>query len=139
MLVGLVERTCQKTIIREIPGIKDCFRVKEDSSGKDKGVIKVCTWSDILALYSRSVQLTTNGSNFSGLWHFCSAADESILEDDDIYSNDIYAILKTYGVEMARAAILREIGGVFAVYKIDVDGRHLELIADYMVRPLPMH
>lgn len=68
------------------------------------------------------------------MWHFCSSADESILEDDDIYSNDIYAILKTYGVEMARAAILREIGGVFAVYKIDVDGRHLELIADYMVR-----
>lgn len=67
------------------------------------------------------------------MWHFCSAADESILEDDDLYSNDIYAILKTYGVEMARAAILREVGGVFAVYNIDVDGRHLELIADYMV------
>jgi hypothetical protein len=34
---------------------------------------------------------------------------------------------------MARAAILREIRGVFDAYKIDVDGRHLELIADYMV------
>jgi DNA-directed RNA polymerase I subunit RPA1 len=33
---------------------------------------------------------------------------------------------------MARAAILREISGVFDAYKIDVDGRHLELIADYM-------
>lgn len=39
----------------------------------------------------------------------------------------------TYGVEMARAAILREVGGVFSAYKIDVDVRHLELIADYMV------
>jgi hypothetical protein len=29
---------------------------------------------------------------------------------------------------------LREIAGVFNVYKIDVDARHLELIADYMVR-----
>jgi hypothetical protein len=37
LFVGLVERTCQKTVIREIPGIKDCFRVKED--GKD--VVKV--------------------------------------------------------------------------------------------------
>lgn len=34
---------------------------------------------------------------------------------------------------MARAAILREVGGVFSAYKIDVDIRHLELIADYMV------
>lgn len=34
---------------------------------------------------------------------------------------------------MARAAILREISGVFNAYKIDVDNRHLELIADYMV------
>lgn len=130
-----MERACSKTIIREIPGIKDCFRVKEDS--KDKGLIKV---RDLFKLndylLTAIFKLTTNGSNFSGLWHFCSAADESILEDDELYSNDIYAILKTYGVEMARAAILKEVGGVFAVYKIDVDGRHLELIADYMVRPL---
>ena len=80
--------------------------------------------------------MTTNGSNFRGLWYFCGGSDESIIEDDDIYSNDIYAILKTYGVEMARAAILREVSGVFNAYKIDVDNRHLELIADYMVRNL---
>lgn len=56
-----------------------------------------------------------------------------MIEEDSIYSNDIYAILMTYGVEMARAAIVREMSGVFDVYKIDVDSRHLELIADYMV------
>jgi hypothetical protein len=55
---------------------------------------------------------------------------------DQIYSNDIYAILCAYGVEAARQAILREIAGVFSVYKIDVDMRHLELISDYMVRTL---
>jgi hypothetical protein len=79
------------------------------------------------------VQLTTNGSNFQGLWQFSAGSDESILEDDEIYSNDIYAILMTYGVEMARAAILQEMGAVFGAYKIQVDQRHLELIADYMV------
>lgn len=67
------------------------------------------------------------------MWEFAASSDESILEDDDIYSNDIYALLKTYGVEMARAAILQEVGGVFAAYSIQVDRRHLELIADYMV------
>ncbi|KAJ6628876.1 hypothetical protein B0H10DRAFT_2209314 [Mycena sp. CBHHK59/15] len=115
LLVGILERTCRATIIREIPGITECFQVKED--GK-KGETKI--------------KLTTNGSNFQGLWQFSAGSDESILEDDDIYSNDIYAILQTYGVEMARAAILREMGAVFGAYKIQVDQRHLELIADYM-------
>ncbi len=68
------------------------------------------------------------------MWEFAISSGESILQDDDIYSNDIYANLKTYGVEMARAAILREMGGVFGAYNIQVDRRHLELIADYMVR-----
>ncbi|KAJ7368540.1 hypothetical protein DFH08DRAFT_831649 [Mycena albidolilacea] len=112
LLVGILERTCRATIIREIPGITECFQVRE----KDKTEVK----------------LTTNGSNFQGLWQFSSGSEESILEEDDIYSNDIYAILKTYGVEMARAAILREMGSVFGAYKIQVDQRHLELIADYM-------
>ncbi|KAJ7648491.1 hypothetical protein B0H17DRAFT_1172276 [Mycena rosella] len=115
LLVGILERTCRATIIREIPGITECFQVKEDDK---KGETKI--------------KLTTNGSNFKGLWQFSASDDESILEDDDIYSNDIYAILKTYGVEMARAAILREMGAVFGAYKIQVDQRHLELIADYM-------
>jgi hypothetical protein len=79
------------------------------------------------------MQLTTNGSNFRGIWQF-AGGDDNIIDYDTIYSNDIYSILKTYGVEMARAAILREVGGVFSAYKIDVDIRHLELVADYMVR-----
>ncbi|KAF7352593.1 DNA-directed RNA polymerase subunit [Mycena venus] len=112
LLVGILERTCRATIIREIPGITECFQVRE--KGKTE------------------VKLTTNGSNFQGLWQFSAGSEESILEEDDIYSNDIYAILKTYGVEMARAAILREMGAVFGAYKIQVDQRHLELIADYM-------
>ncbi|KAG2154984.1 uncharacterized protein EDB93DRAFT_1130600 [Suillus bovinus] len=114
LLVGIVERTCLRTVIREIPGITDCFSVVV----KERGVEKI--------------RLTTNGSNLRGIWQFTGATDDNIIDLDTIYSNDIYSILKAYGVEMARAAILREIGGVFDAYKIDVDGRHLELIADYM-------
>ena len=80
-----------------------------------------------------AAQLTTNGSNIPGLWQFACGQENSLIDENGIYSNDIYALLCAYGVEAARAAILREIGGVFAVYKIDVDIRHLELIADYMV------
>ncbi|KAH9939980.1 beta and beta-prime subunits of DNA dependent RNA-polymerase [Amylocystis lapponica] len=115
LLVGIVEKTCLKTIVREIPGITDCFKSQEDGKNGD-------------TVYT----LTTNGSNISGLWQFACSDADTMIDENGIYSNDIHAILCAYGVEAARATILREIGGVFAVYKIDVDIRHLELIADYM-------
>ena len=46
MVVDIVERTCRKSVVREIPGIIDCFRVKEVN--KD-GSIKVSAMS-LLAL-----------------------------------------------------------------------------------------
>jgi len=58
---------------------------------------------------------------------------ESIVDTNRIKTNDIGAALKTYGVEAARATILQEIGTVFAAYAINVNTRHLMLIADYMV------
>ncbi|KAI6047491.1 hypothetical protein EDC04DRAFT_2876497 [Pisolithus marmoratus] len=114
LLVGIVEHTCRKTVIREIPGIANCFSTVTTNNGTER------------------TRLTTNGSNLRGIWRFASGPDDSIISLDTVYSNDIYSILQTYGVEMARAAILREIAGVFDAYKIDVDIRHLELIADYM-------
>jgi DNA-directed RNA polymerase I subunit RPA1 len=57
---------------------------------------------------------------------------EPLLDTRRLHTNDIAAILRTYGVEAARAAIVREIRTVFDVYGIAVDTRHLMLIADYM-------
>ncbi|KAF9782967.1 hypothetical protein BJ322DRAFT_1008844 [Thelephora terrestris] len=112
LLVGLVERTCAKTVVREIPGIVDCFQLAgDDNSGK--------------------IMLSTNGSNISGLWEFSSSGDP-LIDVDDIYTNHIDEILRTYGVEAARTAIVKEMSAVFGVYNIDVNIRHLELIADYM-------
>ena len=129
-MVGIVERTCVKSIVREIPSITDCFRVREPNRD---GTVKVSAPSFLYCLVQHSVQIMTNGSNFRGIWEFACNDEHSIIDEDDIYSNDVYAILCTYGVEMARAAIVREMSGVFDVYKIDVDIRHMELIADYMV------
>lgn len=79
------------------------------------------------------IQLSTNGSNLRGLWDFNCGTDEPMINPDNIYSNNIYEISRTYGVEAARTAIVKEMSSVFRVYSIDVDIRHLELIADYMV------
>jgi hypothetical protein len=63
-----------------------------------------------------------------------SLADE-LVDLDNISSNDIFAILTSYGVEAARRAIIQEVSSVFGAYGIQVDYRHLTIIADYMVRP----
>ncbi|XP_037942906.1 DNA-directed RNA polymerase I subunit RPA1 [Teleopsis dalmanni] len=55
-----------------------------------------------------------------------------ILNLNKLYSNDIHAVAKTYGIEAAAQVIVNEITNVFKVYGITVDRRHLSLIADYM-------
>ena len=86
--------------------------------------------------HSAFSQLSTNGSNIAGIWEF-SSSENPLISVDDIYTNHIDEILRTYGVEAARTAIVKEMSAVFGVYNIDVDIRHLELIADYMVRRSP--
>lgn len=71
----------------------------------------------------------TEGSNFRGLWDY----ENGEADMDNIESNDIAAVLKTYGVELARRTIIQEMSNVFGVYSIKVDQRHLTIIADYMV------
>lgn len=88
---------------------------------------------DIVLKFGFSCQIVTNGSSYRGLWDFAQLFGADVLDLDSMYSNDIYSGLITYGVEMARAVILKEVQGVFSAYNIDVDMRHLELIADYMV------
>ncbi|KAF7850854.1 hypothetical protein BT93_L4940 [Corymbia citriodora subsp. variegata] len=71
--------------------------------------------------------IQTNGADFCALWQM---QDE--LDIRYICSNDIHAILTTYGVEAARETIIREVQNVFGSYGISVDIRHLTLIADFM-------
>ena len=54
------------------------------------------------------------------------------LQLDRLYSNDIYGISQTYGIEAANRVIIKELKEVFQMYGIAVDWRHLSLIADYM-------
>ena len=56
----------------------------------------------------------------------------NIVDLTRIETNDINYIIHKYGVETARNSIVREVKSVFDVYGINVDYRHLSLIADYM-------
>ena len=55
-----------------------------------------------------------------------------IININKISTNDIGGILNIFGIEACRSAIVKEIVNVFDVYSINVDKRHLNLIADYI-------
>lgn len=38
LFIGIAERACCSTIIRQIPGITDCFQVKSDGKSGDSRV-----------------------------------------------------------------------------------------------------
>ena len=107
LMVNLVSAVAPTCVLHEIKGIDRVF-MSEDEKG--------------------TPQVATEGVNLKGIWEYAD-----LIDVNSIYSNDIGAILRTYGVEAARMAIIQEISGVFGAYGIDVDRRHLTIIADYMV------
>ena len=109
LMLGIVERALSHVIVQEVPRIKSAAKIEPESA------------------LDMSVRIGTDGVNLAGMWDY---ADELKLET--LQSNNIYEILTTYGVEAARATVMREIYNVFNVYGIGVDTRHLSLIADYM-------
>ena len=113
-LASMVEAACGRTVVREAKGVTRAVLVPDRVvDGAETGGVVV------------------EGDNFEAIWKetlgFADAVDVDNLE-----SNDISGILRTYGVEAARASIVREVMGVFGVYGIEVEPHHLSLIADYM-------
>ena len=108
LLVPLVEETVTKVLVRATPSIEAANVLP---AGKGKSLPSVMT----------------SGVNFAALANLRREVDVNA-----VVSNDVYAVLKFYGVEAARATIVSEIKSVFGVYGIQVDPRHLGLIADYM-------
>jgi len=105
LMIGLVERAASETLVS--------FRPKIESASLNEEV-------------GRGRCIQTAGCNFEEIWNL----DE--VCHNELKSNHIWAVLCSYGVEAARMSIVEEIRGVFAVYGISVDPRHLTLIADYM-------
>ena len=135
LLVGIVEAVCRNAVVTEIPGISRCFVAKAANENDAANVSPNesrgdARWTradtNLLALQRAAM---TEGVNLKAAWSFA----DGIVDLDRITTNDIGAILRTYGVEAARTSIIREMSAVFSVYGIGVDYRHLTIIADYMV------
>jgi len=111
LMAQLVEQAARRTTVHATRGISTAYGIK--CGEKDEGV---------------GVQV--EGINFEAMWEF----SPSLVDHNQIKSNDIHHILQAYGVEAARQSIVSEVLGVFGVYGIDVNARHLNLIADFMTR-----
>ena len=54
------------------------------------------------------------------------------IQKDKVISNDFYEVAKVFGIEVARQLIIDEIQTVLNNQGLDIDIRHLELVADAM-------
>ncbi len=99
-----------QVMLRSKKGLDNCLLVERSTAtGQKESVIQ------------------TQGIN----WH-AAYEQKDVVDINRIECNNVWEVLKTYGVEAARQTIVREIKNVFGVYGISIDARHLGLIADYM-------
>lgn len=68
----------------------------------------------------------------AGGFNVVGALENQAVDPKRIYTNNIKEIERVYGIEAARAAIVREIKDVMDMQKLFVDIRHIMLIADAM-------
>lgn len=108
LMVNIIEDICRRFIVKEVPRIGRCLHPQPENGKR---------------------VLTTEGVNFQAMWD-----QDDFIDVNAITSNDVYAVLQTYGVEAARNTIVNEIQNVFGRYAIAVSSRHLDLIGDMMTR-----
>lgn len=113
LMLALVEKSLHEALIQSVSGIQNAA---VDESDKPKS-------ADAPAV------VLTSGVNVRAMWDY-----QHIINPHYIYTNSCFDIFTNYGVEAGRAAIVRELQGVFGGHGISVDPRHLMLIADYMTR-----
>ena len=125
MMMQLVEDCVEATVLHECKGIRRCF--VSEANPKP-------TRPD----QSRYV-VQTEGVNFVAVMSLATLLEQSpkhfsyVLDVDTVNSNDVHKVLHFYGVEAARAVLVREVGSVFKAYGINVNHRHLSLVGEYMM------
>ncbi|KAF1809045.1 DNA-directed RNA polymerase [Eremomyces bilateralis CBS 781.70] len=120
LLLPLVEAALKMAVIHDVPGIiagDVNYEDQTDEATGDKSKV--------------AKSISTRGANLLAMR---DSFFQNVIDPHRIFTNDVAAMLEHYGVEAARATIVRELDGVFGGHGISVDNRHLNLIADYMTR-----
>ncbi|KAJ5744860.1 DNA-directed RNA polymerase I subunit [Penicillium manginii] len=111
LLLPLVEQACHNAVIQSIPNLGNCVFVEADDIKGDPA------------------NIITDGVNLLAMRDY-----QDIIKPHSLYCNSIHDMLHLYGVEAARATIIREMDAVFKGHSISVDNRHLNLIGDVMTQ-----
>jgi DNA-directed RNA polymerase I subunit RPA1 len=116
-LESLIRFEASRTSITSIVGIQNCF-ITENKENRSKAKTD-----------SNDVEhiLSTEGENINALMTYYQVFDLR-----RIYTNNIHRMAQIFGIEAANRTLIREINRVFGAYGIEVDYRHLSLLADYM-------
>lgn len=109
LLLPLVEEAARSAVIQSIPGLGNCTFVEADP------------------IKGEPAHVATEGVNLLAMRDY-----QDVIKPHSLYTNSIHHMLILYGVEAARASIVREMTEVFKSHSISVDNRHLNLIADVM-------
>ena len=109
---------------KEIRGVRTRFvKVMGSTIGGVPGIQKVVVQQDD---DDESFYLTTSGSNIEGVLQIEG------VDKDGVYSNDIFEVMRVYGIEAARNLIASELMKTIKDESITVGFRHLGLVADTM-------
>lgn len=108
-----VKQVCWNQNHPELNKLKEKMKNSENKKKEDEGCLPCA--------------LQASGVELPAFWDM-----EEDLDVDHVYSNNIYIMLNTYGVEAARTSIILEMKNVFGSYGVEIDYRHLSLIADHM-------
>jgi DNA-directed RNA polymerase II subunit RPB1 len=83
-------------------------------------------YANIVSMPGKPPMIETSLTNLSILFEIVG------IEYNKLYTNDVYKIYETLGIEAARAAYLIEIRNILAFYGIYVNIRHVMVVVDWM-------
>ncbi len=104
---------------REMYKIKE--KLKETIISGIKGISQV-----VIAKRDKDYVVLTAGSNLRDVMEIKG------VDKNKVYSNDIHETAEVLGIEAARETIVREINKIIDSQGLDINERHLDLIADAM-------
>ncbi|EXJ53462.1 uncharacterized protein A1O5_13330 [Cladophialophora psammophila CBS 110553] len=127
LLLPLLEKCAHTSVIQSIPGLGICTLFMEEVHGPDGKPVRCVDPQTNKEEIVKQPMITTEGVNLLAMRDY-----QDQIYPHSIYTNSVHDMLKYYGVEAARATIVKEIDTVFKGHGIGVDARHLSLIADAM-------
>ena len=122
---GFAVKKKENTLVIDLKekGFKEIYKVKEKV--KDTLLSGVKGIEQILVVKrERDYVILTAGSNLKDMMKFKG------VDADRIFTNDLHEISGVLGIEAARQAIMNEIQKVITSQGLDLDKRHLMLVAD---------